>query len=61
MKDDFIRHSFEKVINVEKLITVFYMEFSKTFAYEGERHDFGKWYTLTAVKSYALRTRENSY
>ena len=40
MKDNFIRHSFEKVINVEKLITVFYMEFSKTFAYDGERHDF---------------------
>ena len=40
MEDKFIRHSFEKVISVQKLITVFYMEFSKDFHYEGERHDF---------------------
>ena len=40
MKDNFIRYGFDKVINVEKLITVFYMEFSKNFAYDGERHDF---------------------
>jgi len=40
MKDNFIRHGFEKVFNVEKIITVFYMEFSKDFRYDGERHDF---------------------
>ncbi len=40
MEDKFIRHSFEKVISVQKLITVFYMEFSKNFAFDGERHDF---------------------
>ena len=40
MKDNFIRYGFDKVINVEKLITVFYMEFSKNFAYDGESHDF---------------------
>ena len=40
MKDNFIRHGFEKPFVVEKLITIFYMEFSKDFAYEGERHDF---------------------
>lgn len=40
MKDNFIRYSFDKVLNVEKLITLFYAEFSKDFTYEGERHDF---------------------
>ena len=40
MKDNFTRIGFEKVFNVEAIITLFYMEFSKNFAYEGERHDF---------------------
>ena len=40
MKDNFIRHGFPKVFNVEKLITIFYMECSKDFCYDGERHDF---------------------
>lgn len=40
MKDNFIKHGFEKVFNVEKIITIFYMEFSKDFRYDGERHDF---------------------
>ncbi len=38
--NDFIKYSFEKVISVEKLITVFYVEFSKSFSNDGERHDF---------------------
>ena len=37
MADNFTRHSFEKVINIEKIITIFYMELSKSFAYEGEK------------------------
>ena len=40
MKDNFIRLGFEKVFNVEKIITVFYMELSKDFRHDGERHDF---------------------
>ncbi|MBQ8658497.1 MAG: helix-turn-helix transcriptional regulator [Clostridia bacterium] len=40
MNDNFIRHGFEKVFNIEKIITIFYMEFSKDFRYGGERHDF---------------------
>ncbi|MBP3412057.1 MAG: helix-turn-helix transcriptional regulator [Oscillospiraceae bacterium] len=40
MKDNFTRVSFERVFNVEKIITIFYMEFSKNFSYEGESHDF---------------------
>lgn len=40
MEDNFTHQSFEKVINIEKIITIFYMELSKSFAYSGERHDF---------------------
>ncbi len=40
MEDNFTRVGFEKIFNVEKLITIFYMELSKSFCYEGERHDF---------------------
>lgn len=40
MKDNFTRHGFEKTFNVEKIITIFYMEFSKNFKHDGEAHDF---------------------
>lgn len=40
MKDNFTRISFDKIFNVDKIITIFYMELSKNFYYEGERHDF---------------------
>ena len=40
MKDNFTRISFEKSFNVSKIITIFYMEISKNFKYDGEQHDF---------------------
>lgn len=40
MEDNFVKLKFDHVLRVEKLITVFYMEFSKDFHYDGERHDF---------------------
>ncbi len=40
MKDNFTRISFDKIFNVDKIITIFYMELSKNFYYEGEKHDF---------------------
>lgn len=40
MEDKFTRIKFESVFRVESIITLFYMEFSKNFAYEGEKHDF---------------------
>lgn len=40
MEDKFTRIRFEKNFNVEAIITLFYMEFSKNFRYEGESHDF---------------------
>lgn len=38
--DNFIKHKFDKVFNVSRIITIFYMEFSKDFYYDGEKHDF---------------------
>lgn len=40
MSDNFTRLSFDKLFNVEKIITIFYMELPKTFRYDGEQHDF---------------------
>lgn len=40
MQNEFTRLSFEKVINIDKIITVFYMELSRNFCYDGEKHDF---------------------
>lgn len=40
MKDNITKLSFDKVFNVEKIITIFYMELSKSFHYDGESHDF---------------------
>ena len=37
---DFKRISFDKLFNIEKIITIFYMELSKNFYYDGEKHDF---------------------
>lgn len=40
MKADFTRISFDKLFNINKIITIFYMELSKNFYHEGEKHDF---------------------
>ena len=40
MVDKFTRQAFEKLFNVENIITLFYMEMSKDFHYDGESHDF---------------------
>ena len=40
MDDKFTKIRFEKSFNVDAIITLFYMEFSKNFRYEGESHDF---------------------
>lgn len=40
MSNNFTKIGFEKTFNVEALVTIFYMEFSKDFSYEGEQHDF---------------------
>lgn len=40
MGNDYTRMEFEQVIRVDAIITLFYMELSKSFCYGGERHDF---------------------
>lgn len=40
MDDKYIRFGFDRVLNVEKLITVFYVEFSRNFKFDGESHNF---------------------
>jgi len=40
MEDKFTGVSFERIFNIEKIITLFYMELSKNFRYGGEQHDF---------------------
>lgn len=59
MKDNFTRVSFERVFNVEKLITIFYMEFSKNFSYEGESHDF--WEMVYIDKGEMLCTADKNH
>ena len=58
MKDNFTRVGFEKIFNVEKIITIFYMEFSKNFQYEGERHDF--WEMVYIDKGEMVCTADNN-
>ncbi len=40
IKDNFTKLGFEKIFNIQKIITIFYMELPKDFSYEGEKHDF---------------------
>ena len=58
MKDNFTRVGFEKIFNIEKIITIFYMEFSKDFHYEGERHDF--WEMVYIDKGEMICTADNN-
>lgn len=58
MKDNFIRHGFPSVFRVEKIITIFYMELSKDFYYDGESHDF--WEMVYIDKGEMLCTADKS-
>lgn len=60
MKDNFAHMGFEKIFNVEKIITIFYMELPKNFYYDGEQHDF--WEMVYIDKGEMLCTAdENRY
>ncbi len=59
MKDKFTRVSFDQLFDVEKIITIFYMEFSKNFQYEGERHDF--WEMVYIDKGEMLCTADKNH
>ncbi len=40
MKSDFIRIDFDHIFSVDKIITIFRVNFASDFAHEGESHDF---------------------
>ena len=56
VKDDPARIGFERLFHVSGLITVFYMELSSHFRYEGERHDY--WELIYIDKGELLCTAE---
>ena len=58
MKQTFTPLGFEKIFNVKKIITIFYMEFSKNFCYDGEKHDF--WEMVYIDKGQVLCTADKS-
>ena len=55
--DKFVRQDLPQVVNISKLITVFYMELSKDFHFEGERHNF--WEMVYIDKGKMLCTADN--
>ena len=59
MKDDFIKFKFKKVLNIEKLVTILYAEFSKDFVFEGERHNF--WEMVYVDRSEVICTAEKRH
>ena len=40
MEDNFTGFGFERLFQIDKIITLFYMELPKNFLYDGEQHDF---------------------
>ena len=58
MKDNFIRHDLPPTIWVENIITIFYMELSKDFRYDGERHNF--WEMVYIDKGEMFCTADNN-
>ena len=69
MTDKFTRIAFDKIFNVEKIITIFYMELSKNFYYDGEKHDFwelvyidkGEMVCIADDKRYILKSGEMTF
>ena len=67
--NNYTRLGFDKLINVEKIITIFYMELSKDFYYEGEKHDFwemvyidkGEMLCTADEKNFVLKSGEMTF
>ena len=58
MADNFTRIEFDNVLQIDSIITVFYMELPKNFRYDGERHDF--WEMVYIDKGQMVCTAENN-
>ena len=52
------KFKFSKIFNIDRLITLFYMEISKDFHYDGERHDY--WELVYIDKGEMLCTANDS-
>ena len=69
MKDNFTRISFDKIFNIEKIITLFYMEMPRDFSYDGEKHDFwemvyidkGEMFCTADKKRFVLKSGEMTF
>ena len=57
MKNIYTGHLLKDNIRIEKLITVYYNEFSNDYIFDGERHDF--WELVYVDKGSAVITAEN--
>jgi AraC-like DNA-binding protein len=55
---DYTRMAFEQVIRVDAIITLFYMELSKSFCYGGERHDFWEMVYIDRGECYVIADGE---
>lgn len=56
--NDITKFKFEKIFNAERLVTLFYMEISKDFQYDGESHDF--WEMVYIDKGQMLCTADKN-
>ena len=52
------KYKFSKLFNVERLVTLFYMEISKNFHYDGEHHDY--WELVYIDKGEMICTAKDS-
>ncbi len=58
MADNITKLKFTKTFNIERLITLFYMEISKDFYYEGESHNY--WEMVYIDKGEAICTADKN-
>ena len=48
--EQYVMHKVDTIFDITDIITVYYLELAKDYVFEGEKHDFGKWYTLIKEK-----------
>ena len=66
---EFVKHDLPAMLQVSKLVTIFYMELSKDFRYDGEKHDFwemvyidkGEMLCTTDKNQFILRSGEVTF
>ena len=56
MNQSYVKHTFENLINIAKIVTIHYFELDKNFKYLGEKHNF--WEMVYADKENVLIERD---